>query len=49
MELKELREKLIEVSNDCLSVDFDSHGAIILSYAIRWLSFKIAGEPYEPL
>ena len=47
MELIKLREELITLRNNCLSTEFDADGAVILSHAIRWLSFKVEGKPYE--
>lgn len=46
-ELISLREDLILLRNECLGASFDPDGAVILSHAIRWLSFKIEGKPYE--
>lgn len=47
LEVTQIREKLIELRNACLGCDFDADGAVILSHAIRWLSFKIEGKPFE--
>lgn len=47
-EIKELREKLIKLRDECLGVAFDPDGAVILSHAIRYLSFKAEGKKYEP-
>jgi hypothetical protein len=47
MNLTEMKQQLIALRNDCLSLDFDPDGAVILSHAIRWLSFRIEGKPYE--
>lgn len=46
--IEETRNNLIELRNECLGQDFDADGAVILSHAIRYLSFKIEGKPYEP-
>lgn len=46
--LTRTREELTALRNDCLGKEFDANGAVILSHAIRWLSFKIEGKPYEP-
>ncbi len=46
-QIKELRQQLIELRNQCLSKDFDPDGAVILSHTIRYLSFKEEGKPYE--
>lgn len=47
MTLEEVRNELIKLRNACLGSTFDADGAVILSHAIRWLSFKIEGKPYE--
>ena len=47
MDLEKVRNELIELRNACLGKEFDADGAVILSHAIRWLSFKIDGKPYE--
>jgi len=48
MNLNEIREELVKLRNACLGpAVFDADGAVILSHAIRWLSFKIEGKPYE--
>lgn len=51
-ELENVRTQLIEIRSECLvpGLGFDAAGAVILSHAIRWLSFKVEGEgkPYEP-
>lgn len=48
-DLPELRRVLTLLRNECLGpVEFDADGAVILSHAIRWLSFKIEGKPYGP-
>ena len=46
-QIKEIREQLIELRNQCLGKDFDADGAVILSHTIRYLQFKIEGKPYE--
>jgi hypothetical protein len=48
-DLNELRDKLIALRQGCLVPELDHDGAIILSHAIRWLYFKIAGEPYREM
>jgi hypothetical protein len=48
-ELVDVREKLIRLRNSCLGpAIFDPAGGVILSHAVRWLSFKVEGKPYEP-
>lgn len=44
---EDIRDSLIILRNNCLSSEFDPDGAVILSHAIRWLSFKVEGKPYE--
>ncbi len=46
-QIQEIREQLIELRNQCLGKEFDADGAVILSHAIRYLSFKIEGKPYK--
>lgn len=46
-ELQQLREKLVALRDECLGAELDPDGAVILSHAIRWLHFKLAGKPYE--
>jgi hypothetical protein len=46
-ELSDLRDRLIQLRRACLGPELDARGALILSYAIRWLYFKIAQRPYE--
>jgi hypothetical protein len=46
--IEQTRNCLIALRNECLTIPFDADGAVILSHAIRWLSFKIEGKPYEP-
>lgn len=44
----DVRDRLIIIRNECLGRNFDPDGAVILSHAIRWLSFFLEGKPYEP-
>lgn len=45
--IKEIRQALVTMRNECLGADFDPDGAVILSHTIRWISFKEDGKPYE--
>ena len=45
-DLTVLRNELIVLRNSCLSIPFDSDGAVLLSHTIRWLAFKIEGKEY---
>jgi len=49
--IRSIRNSLIHLRNACLTAtkDFDAAGAVLLSHTIRYLSFKIAGEPYKEL
>lgn len=47
VDLKKTRQDLIDLRDECLGMEFDPDGAVILSHAIRWLSFKAEGKPYE--
>jgi hypothetical protein len=46
-----VRDELIKFRDECLGSKqpgyMDPDGAVILSHAIRWLSFKAEGKPYE--
>ncbi len=50
-QIREIREQLIELRDQCLGKGnpgfMDPDGAVILSHAIRYLSFKMEGKPYE--
>jgi hypothetical protein len=46
-DLTKTRDNLIELRNKCPGKEFDASGAVILSHAIRWLSFKVEGKPYR--
>lgn len=47
--LKQLQAGLVSLRNECLMPErFDASGAMVLSYAIRWIWFKIEGKPYVP-
>lgn len=46
--ISEIRNNLVELRNECMrDAEFDADGIVILSHAIRWLSFKEESKPYE--
>lgn len=42
-----LRNELIEIRNECLGIEFDPNGAVILSHAIKWFYCKLNNLPYK--
>jgi hypothetical protein len=48
VKLEELRNAMIDLRDECATPEeFDADGAIILSHAIRWMSFKLEGKPFS--
>ena len=47
-QIREIREQLIELRNQLFD-PMDADGLVILSYAIRYLFFKMENKPYEAI
>jgi hypothetical protein len=48
VDYKKLMLDLAEARDECLGIELDPDGAVILSHAIAWANAKLKGVPYRP-